>query len=474
MQKNIYEGDVIVVHQGSEPITVVFPGEVAPISVNITPEIFKDLVFNQGTHNVVRVPTPDLAPVGEDENEIIDLVAGFHERFLHPILPTPQMPTKVRANLRQALMEEELSEFAEAVQKGDLVGVADALCDLQYVLTGTVLEFGMGSAFMRMFREVHGSNMSKACRTREEASATVDYYKERGVEAYPHMIEQDHRPHWLIYRASDDKTLKSVNYQPARLAQFLVPWSPRMKKNPLPFPGENARALSKEELDRIVDPNLRANATTGPMPMKHISAKIPYTKTTPESLEVESKPPVRSLRGPREMDMTITELETRLRDAIVRIKGLEAAEKGRGKSTMEFNSSLSDQLTRISEGLKEGLKRISGIEKFDERLRDLDERFRKFVQESESGAILDLRKDDHFTTIEENIQSILKRINILETERFSHEEFEKRLDHFNERLYNLTNSINDYNDKTIHERLNKVENIIDETLRVTRADGTSK
>lgn len=357
MQKNIYEGDVIVVHQGSEPITVVFPGEVKPISISLSPDTLRDIISMGRGYTVV--PQPDLAPVGEDENEIIDLVAGFHERFLHPILPTPQMPTKVRAKLRSDLMDEELSEFTEAVQKGDLVGVADALCDLQYVLTGTVLEFGMGSAFMRMFREVHGSNMSKACRTEDDARATIAYYKEQGIASYPHMVIHDDGNHWLIYRVSDNKTLKSVNYQPARLAQFLI---------------TKGGQLSWADA-------MNAAREANPMPRKHIAAKIPYTKTVPESFEGESVPPVRSieLRTPTKMNGAITELEGSMKRTLERVHALEQAEKARGMSTMEFNSRLSDQLTKISEELQEGLKRISGIEKFDERLRNLNERFMNLV-----------------------------------------------------------------------------------------------
>jgi predicted HAD superfamily Cof-like phosphohydrolase len=41
------------------------------------------------------------------------------------------------------------------------VEIADALCDLQYVLSGAILEFGFGGKFKSLFEEVHRSNMSK-------------------------------------------------------------------------------------------------------------------------------------------------------------------------------------------------------------------------------------------------------------------------------------------------------------------------
>lgn len=48
-----------------------------------------------------------------------------------------------------------------AVEDGDLVEVLDALCDIQYVLDGTFLEFGLHDFKLDAMGEVHSSNMSK-------------------------------------------------------------------------------------------------------------------------------------------------------------------------------------------------------------------------------------------------------------------------------------------------------------------------
>lgn len=145
-------------------------------------------------------------------------VAEFHRTFHHPIEPEPVIPAPERCRLRVTLLQEELDELSGAIASGDLVEVADALCDLQYVLAGAVLEFGLGDRFKALFDEVQRSNMSKACRSREEAEATVDYYRrERGEEAY--IVERP--PHWLVYRRADNKTLKSVAYVPADLRAIL-------------------------------------------------------------------------------------------------------------------------------------------------------------------------------------------------------------------------------------------------------------
>ena len=148
----------------------------------------------------------------------LNQVAEFHRTFKAPILNTPQIPSADRCKLRVSLIAEELKELQEAIDNQDLVEVADALCDIQYVLSGAVLEFGLGSKFVDLFNEVQRSNMSKACNTYEEAELTVAYYaKKDGTEA---EIVQD-GDKFLVYRIIDNKVLKSVMYSPADLKGIL-------------------------------------------------------------------------------------------------------------------------------------------------------------------------------------------------------------------------------------------------------------
>ncbi|GAB3570954.1 nucleoside triphosphate pyrophosphohydrolase family protein [Spirosoma luteolum] len=149
----------------------------------------------------------------------LNQVAAFHRTFHAPVLDTPQIPDAARAQLRVALLAEELDEFREAIAANDLVAAADALCDLQYVLSGAVLEFGLGDTFKTLFDEVQRSNMSKACLTIDEAEATVALYQGKGVPC--HYVESAGT--YLVFRDADRKTLKSVNYSPADLAGILEP-----------------------------------------------------------------------------------------------------------------------------------------------------------------------------------------------------------------------------------------------------------
>ena len=162
--------------------------------------------------------------------EILEQVSEFHRLFQHPILTNPQIPNEQRCALRKSLLQEELAELCEAIDKKDIVGVADALCDLQYVLAGAVLEFGMKDAFPKMFAEVQRSNMSKACDTEQEAKDTIQFYQNDQADRkkrlqLPDPIDEMHYEErggkFFVYRTHDMKTLKSINYSPADLKKIL-------------------------------------------------------------------------------------------------------------------------------------------------------------------------------------------------------------------------------------------------------------
>ena len=87
-------------------------------------------------------------------------VAEFHRAFNLPIRPLPSADIDhALASLRVALLEEEVSEFVAASERGDVVGIADALADIVYVAYGTALTYGID--LDAVLHEVHRSNMSK-------------------------------------------------------------------------------------------------------------------------------------------------------------------------------------------------------------------------------------------------------------------------------------------------------------------------
>ncbi len=153
-----------------------------------------------------------------DEPRTLSAVAEFHRTFNHPVLGQPTVPDEGRCRLRVALLAEELKELETAIQEKDLTEIADALCDLQYVLSGAILEFGLAGKFRELFDEVQRSNMSKACKTLEQAEETVAHYKNKGVDCF--YEQRDGL--YLVYRTADHKTLKSVHYSPADLDRILA------------------------------------------------------------------------------------------------------------------------------------------------------------------------------------------------------------------------------------------------------------
>lgn len=109
-------------------------------------------------------------------------VRRFHELGGIPVLHGPQVPDAERVRLRAALVLEECLELlaacygldedgsearfiakaiemTTAVPKVNLVKVADALADIDYVVEGTRLEFGIFGA--PIADEVHAANMRK-------------------------------------------------------------------------------------------------------------------------------------------------------------------------------------------------------------------------------------------------------------------------------------------------------------------------
>ncbi|MEX0278172.1 MAG: hypothetical protein AB3N19_11685 [Ruegeria sp.] len=92
--------------------------------------------------------------------DTLSIVREWHEAFDVPVVDAPSIPED-RAQMRLAILEEEVAELRAAVEAGDMVEVLDALCDIQYVLDGTFLEFGLHGVKQNAMEEVHASNMSK-------------------------------------------------------------------------------------------------------------------------------------------------------------------------------------------------------------------------------------------------------------------------------------------------------------------------
>ena len=98
-------------------------------------------------------------------SKISEQVAEFHRATGCAVrgIPTLAVPEK---DLREELIREEFYELKEALAEDDIVGVADALADLVYVVVGAAHTFGI--PLDEVLDEVHASNMTKIGGTKRE------------------------------------------------------------------------------------------------------------------------------------------------------------------------------------------------------------------------------------------------------------------------------------------------------------------
>ena len=147
-------------------------------------------------------------------------VEVFNETFKKTNNYEPTIPSEKEWRFVYDFILEELQEYKEACERGDIVEVLDALCDIAYVSlgNGTMLH-GLKDKIWPAYQEVQASNLSKACQSEEEAIITVQKRSE----------EQGEPCHWekvsdmyIVYRTRDRKVMKSINYFRPDLEKFFT------------------------------------------------------------------------------------------------------------------------------------------------------------------------------------------------------------------------------------------------------------
>ena len=121
---------------------------------------------------------------------IYNQVREFHEVYGCYEQTIPAMPPESVIDLRVGLIEEEMDELKAAIEARDIIGIADALGDLMYVVAGAGRAFGI--PLPEVVAEIHRSNLSK--------------------------LGDDGKP---VLRAADQKVLKGPNYTPPDIASVL-------------------------------------------------------------------------------------------------------------------------------------------------------------------------------------------------------------------------------------------------------------
>lgn len=182
----------------------------------------------------------------------VQSVEHFMVKFQQPVRDTPEFPPQKEIEFRLSLILEETIELAESCGSdvfsafgrllfkksqeihysteqsrekitANLVKVLDALKDLQYVTLGTEVSFGMQDISNEAFEEVHSSNMSKMCTSEEQANETLAHLQStnKNGDKWPAHWVKNSPNTYLIVRDADLKVLKSKDYRPANLEQFI-------------------------------------------------------------------------------------------------------------------------------------------------------------------------------------------------------------------------------------------------------------
>ena len=149
----------------------------------------------------------------------VDEVETFNATFGKPNYYEPTIPEKKEWQFVYDFILEELEEYREACERGDIVEILDALCDITYVSLGNgVMLHGLKNKIWPAYQEVQASNMSKACTSEKEAMETVSKRSEEQGEAC--HFEKLEEGRYIVYRTRDRKVMKSINYFRPDLTQF--------------------------------------------------------------------------------------------------------------------------------------------------------------------------------------------------------------------------------------------------------------
>lgn len=146
-------GDVVRLKSGGPWMTVIG-------SYQHDGEMISCCWFTDAEPSVVRsFPIEALVsrPKGEDAYQ--SAVTEFAKKFGGTINKSPTIPNLQDRELRIALIAEEFDEFQHASDDCDIVGVADGLGDLLYVVFYAAIAWGID--MWPVFEEIQRSNMTK-------------------------------------------------------------------------------------------------------------------------------------------------------------------------------------------------------------------------------------------------------------------------------------------------------------------------
>lgn len=150
----------------------------------------------------------------------VNEVETFNATFGKPNNYEPTIPEEKEWKFVYDFVLEELEEYRQACEKGDIVEILDAICDITYVSLGNAtMLHGLKDKIWPAYEEVQASNLSKSCATEEEAMATIaKRSKEQNEPCHFEKVGE----RFVVYRTRDRKVMKALNYFKPDLSQFFT------------------------------------------------------------------------------------------------------------------------------------------------------------------------------------------------------------------------------------------------------------
>jgi NTP pyrophosphatase (non-canonical NTP hydrolase) len=193
---------------------------------------FKKLIKQEIRESLIQLPFQDDPTVWTEE--LADNIVSKFERQYVPFVTEVEefntvmgkdwqnrsVPTidKKDAEFVINFIQEELDELREAVEQENIQEILDAILDITYVGLGNgAMVFGLKDKIWEAYQEVQASNLSKICTTLEEAEETVKVRSEQQGEPCHY---EEVGSNYVVYRTSDKKVMKSINYFRPDLSKF--------------------------------------------------------------------------------------------------------------------------------------------------------------------------------------------------------------------------------------------------------------
>ena len=193
---------------------------------------FKNLIKQEIRESLIQLPFQD-DPTVWTEELADNIVSKFEGQYIPFITEVEEFNTvmgkdwqnrstptinKKDAEFVINFIQEELDELREAVEQENIQEILDAILDITYVGLGNgALVFGLKDKIWEAYQEVQASNLSKICTTLGEAEETV---KVRSEEQGEPCHYEEVGSNYVVYRTSDKKVMKSINYFRPDLSKF--------------------------------------------------------------------------------------------------------------------------------------------------------------------------------------------------------------------------------------------------------------